>query len=209
MQISIWLSIICMSRNPSESLLLKNSVQPSLVTMKQSRLNRHDVIVVKLWSNCGHGCPNMDKDFDVVLKSPKSRKKTPLLKRKSPEILRFQDFLVEISGIEPLTSWMPSAPVRKVRTASGVFQPVYTLLPYFSEFFKPPRGSLTIRILPLVDPFCQVQKAQICTGWSVLVWPAAWCFKMVQVGTSTSWKIIKKYSFQNEWYPKNWIPLSV
>ena len=24
--------------------------------------------------------------------------------RKSPEILRFQDFLVEISGIEPLTS---------------------------------------------------------------------------------------------------------
>ena len=39
-----------MFRNPSESPLLKNSVLPSLVTMKQSRLNRHDVIVVKLWS---------------------------------------------------------------------------------------------------------------------------------------------------------------
>ena len=30
--------------------------------------------------------------------------KLPFWERKSPEILRFQDFLVEISGIEPLTS---------------------------------------------------------------------------------------------------------
>jgi len=32
------------------------------------------------------------------------RVKPPIIKRKSPEIMRFQDFLVEISGIEPLTS---------------------------------------------------------------------------------------------------------
>jgi len=42
--------------------------------------------------------------FEEALKTPRRRRKTPLLKRKSPEILRFQAFLVEISGIEPLTS---------------------------------------------------------------------------------------------------------
>jgi hypothetical protein len=40
----------------------------------------------------------------VVWKLPKTPENIRIIKRKSPEILRFQDFLVEISGIEPLTS---------------------------------------------------------------------------------------------------------
>ena len=40
----------------------------------------------------------------VVGKLPRYRVNIRIIKRKSPEILRFQDFLVEISGIEPLTS---------------------------------------------------------------------------------------------------------
>ena len=40
----------------------------------------------------------------AVLKMAKIGAKLPFWERKSPEILRFQDFLVEISGIEPLTS---------------------------------------------------------------------------------------------------------
>ena len=40
----------------------------------------------------------------LVWKMPKNGEKPAFLQRKSPETFRFRDFLVEISGIEPLTS---------------------------------------------------------------------------------------------------------
>jgi hypothetical protein len=40
----------------------------------------------------------------AILEKAKIKQNLRIITRKSPEIVRFQDFLVEISGIEPLTS---------------------------------------------------------------------------------------------------------
>ena len=50
--------------------------------------------IIPLWSNYGQECPFFSNTQLFELKN----------KRKSSETLRFRSFLVEISGIEPLTS---------------------------------------------------------------------------------------------------------
>ena len=47
-------------------------------------------------------CTGFSGCSGVVLEKEKSKQNFRIIKRKSPKIVRFQDFLVEISGIEPL-----------------------------------------------------------------------------------------------------------
>jgi hypothetical protein len=49
-------------------------------------------------------CTGLSGCSGAILEKAKIKQNLRIITRKSPEIVRFQDFLVEISGIEPLTS---------------------------------------------------------------------------------------------------------
>ena len=116
--------------------------------------------------------------YRVVWKQSKTGHFFCFIKRKSPKILTISGLLVEISGIEPLTSWMPSAPE--------------CLSALFADGKKPFKR-------PKCDYFYNVLWS-LRSGIFVGCWPVCWPDFIIHC----YWFIYKLYSV----FTSNYLPLS-